>query len=664
MDNKQLRRRLEDLFSDIVPGAGADKGTNGSLLEEIAAGLLDGDVVTDPVTAEPGAEEAETWVSTAPETEERVDESGPVEMLFELPHEEAIAEPITAEPVSAEPSTGEIETLDTLMIEQADSLPAEPTEHPLYQDVETFINQGNWQGAKATLMELLTLYPDDGYLQDIASFVNTRSVLVESAQEIAPPRRSILARSLKFVVPAIVVVALVGLAIAALLVLRLWILPQATAQRQMARISQIRQDARAALTSGDYDRAILAYNEILDLLPGDSEAQNGLEQANQLRATASLYSEAIAQMEAHHWENALLLLQQVQAEQPGYRGVEERIAFVQEQQVLSDRFSQAEGLFKRGDYQRAIQEYEALQAMDYGFQRDTVQSHLFLSYLQLGLAEESAAGGDPQQLQAALEKFEKALALRPDDSQTKGESQLLRLYIAGLDEFEADNWSGAAANLSPVYEARPDFADGILAQRLYAAYVAWGDELLAEGQIEQALARYDGARLIKGVDATGLDQKIAMAEGMLVTPTPAPESAANQQAAEAASAAAKPAPAPTPTPIPPPYSLKGMSVKANCDGKGYIHGVVWSAYNLPMQGVVVQAINTTTGFGPLVSMPTNADGIYQIILEKDQIDGLWMVQVLENEQAASQAWGQHLGGGCVNGAQELKVDWQRARETE
>jgi hypothetical protein len=51
------------------------------------------------------------------------------------------------------------------------------------------------------------------------------------------------------------------------------------------------------------------------------------------------------------------------------------------------------------------------------------------------------------------------------------------------------------------------------------------------------------------------------------------------------------------------------------------------------------------------------------VLEKDQIDGLWVVQVLENGQVASQAWGQHIGGGCTNGAQELKVDWQRVLAT-
>jgi len=104
-----------------------------------------------------------------------------------------------------------------------------------------------------------------------------------------------------------------------------------------------------------------------------------------------------------------------------------------------------------------------------------------------------------------------------------------------------------------------------------------------------------------------------------------------------------------------------MSVRNNCSGNGYIHGVVWNAYGMPLPGVTVRAFNTTTGAEPLISNPTSGDGIYQIILNGDQIAGLWMVQILDdNGQPVSEAWGQHLGGECLNGAQELKTDWQRA----
>ncbi len=101
-----------------------------------------------------------------------------------------------------------------------------------------------------------------------------------------------------------------------------------------------------------------------------------------------------------------------------------------------------------------------------------------------------------------------------------------------------------------------------------------------------------------------------------------------------------------------------MKIRNNCSGKGYIHGVVWNAYNLPLQGVTVRAYNETTGYGPLISNPTNGDGIYQIVVNGDQLAGLWSVHIFDGEKPVSLAWGQRLGGECYNGAQELKVDWK------
>jgi tetratricopeptide (TPR) repeat protein len=537
-------------------------------------------------------------------------------------------------------------------------MPAHPTAHPLFSTVETLINRGNWQAARAVLEELLIIYPHDVYLQELAASARARSALLGEAEEsmVSPARGSIFARSLKLVVPGIIFLGVLCMAAGIFVSLQWWVLPEASNRHLQAEINQLKQEAQTALASGDYDRAVFAYNELLQLLPDDRQIRQELRQANELRTVISLYSEAIAEMEAHHWDNALSVLRQVEAEQPGYRDVAERINFVQTQQELLSRFNEAEAAFKQANYPQAIQKYEALQAVDYGFQSSTVQEHLFLSYRQLGLTEETAAGSDPQQLQSALDKLEKALALRPDDSQSRGESKLLRLYLGALDKYKAENWPQVVSDLTPVYETRPDFAGGKAAQLLYTAYVAWADKLFASEEFEEALAKYEAARSLTGVDTSGLGAKIALAKEALVTPTPAP--AAPVIVPVSAGAGAAPAPRPTPTPIPYPYTLTAMAIRNNCGG-GYIHGVIWNAYNLPLAGVTIQAINTTTGAGPFMSNPTNADGIYQIILDPDQIEGLWMVQILENGHPASLGWGQRLGGGCVNGAQELKVDWKR-----
>ena len=246
----------------------------------------------------------------------------------------------------------------------------------------------------------------------------------------------------------------------------------------------------------------------------------------------------------------------------------------------------------------------------------------------------------------------------------------MKLYLSGLDNVEAEKWSQAIADFERVYEIRPDFGDNVLPQRLYEAYVAQGDELFAEEETEQALLQYEAAGAIVGGDASELDQRLAMAVAALTptptaTATPLPTAtptatpvAPNRPASATGGSTSRPAPAAA-TPLPQPYILKAMQVRSNCDGFGYIHGIVRSPYDLPLPGVVVQAYNLTTGAGPLVSIPTDANGIYQIILPGDQIDGMWMVQVLdENGFPASQAWGQPMGGGCLTGVQELKVDWQ------
>ncbi len=558
--------------------------------------------------------------------------------------------------------------LDTLNVtqEQETSVASLPPliDHPLYRQVETYIKQGNWQVALVPLTELLTLYPQDDHLQEIAASVRTRNALLGFDQEsvsVKPDK----GRAGKLKVLVVSLLILLGLCVivgGGGIFFSGWILPQWQTQRQEARINQLHGEAENALASGDYDRAVLAYNGILELQPDDSRALEGLEQANQLRATASLYSEAIIEMEAHHWDNALALLQQLETQQPNYGDVAERIDFIQAQQELTQVFTEAEVAFNENNYELAIEKYQQLQTMDYGFQSDTVQKHLFLSYLQLGLAQEAAAGRNPKKLEEVLNILEKALVLRPKDSQVRGESQLIEFYLSGLAEFEAGDWSQAIADLAPVYEARPDFADGSAGEMLYAAYLSRGDELFADEQFEEALTAYEQADSIKGVNKFDLESKIVLTQNILTAPTPTPTPEAGQviPAGFSGTGGGAGSPAPTATPLPLPFTLKGMSVRNNCSGFGYIHGVVWTAYNMPLAGVQVQAINTTTGLEPLVSNPTNGDGIYQIILNGDQIEGLWTVQVLdETGQPVSQAWGQHLGGECQNGAQELKVDWQR-----
>jgi len=99
-----------------------------------------------------------------------------------------------------------------------------------------------------------------------------------------------------------------------------------------------------------------------------------------------------------------------------------------------------------------------------------------------------------------------------------------------------------------------------------------------------------------------------------------------------------------------------MWVGPNCQWTG-VHGVIRAANGLPLQGVQV-SIRDEAG-RIMVSEPTNADGIYSLFVGDGLQTGTWYLQVLENSVPASGLRGVVVGGGCVNGVQEVKADWQR-----
>jgi tetratricopeptide (TPR) repeat protein len=275
---------------------------------------------------------------------------------------------------------------DNDVTEQLAALPAQPTYHPLYRQVEAIISQGNWPQALAPLSELLELYPGDVYLQHLLASARARSALLGSGEVITvEPVSHERSRGINLkVIGLVLILALLICGVGGAFLSWQFLFPEAVDQRQETQIEELRKEAEAALSSGDYDRAVLAYNELLELTPNDREIPAKLAEARQSRDLTSRYSEAIAEMEAHHWENALTILQKIEAEQPGYRDVTARMSFVQEQQGLESSFSQAEAAFNKGDYEQALELYEAIQTQDYGYQRETVQDRLFFSYLQLG----------------------------------------------------------------------------------------------------------------------------------------------------------------------------------------------------------------------------------------------------------------------------------------
>ncbi len=117
----------------------------------------------------------------------------------------------------------------------------------------------------------------------------------------------------------------------------------------------------------------------------------------------------------------------------------------------------------------------------------------------------------------------------------------------------------------------------------------------------------------------------------------------------------RPPPPPTPTP-PPPFEFVQLLVGPNCQWAGF-HGIIWGANDLPLSGVQVKVWNEE-GWWTL-SSASDINGIYQAPIPYDKAKGRWWLQVWANNGPASEPLGVDMGGGCINGIQEVKMDWRR-----
>jgi len=241
---------------------------------------------------------------------------------------------------------------------------------------------------------------------------------------------------------ALLVVLLVGALTAAAVYLGL----RDRERGRLQRAEEFYQQGETYLAQGQADLAIAAYDQALALDPSHSQAARRREEASAMlsaepTATPGLQEEAIGAL----WEAHV--------------------------QSVAQR-----------DWERVIDTGESLLARDPGYRAEEIRANLYDAYVALG---DQAVADD--RLEEALRYYDLALALRPTSSEVIRAQSLARLYVDGVRLYGAD-WAGAISHLSELYAMDPTYKD--VAVRLRAAYVAYGQQLSAEGLWCDAVDQY------------------------------------------------------------------------------------------------------------------------------------------------------------------------------
>ncbi len=169
------------------------------------------------------------------------------------------------------------------------------------------------------------------------------------------------------------------------------------------------------------------------------------------------------------------------------------------------------------DWPTTITLLESLAGREPDYAADTVKASLLRAYLADGYALVAQ-----DQLDAAVQRFDAALQLAPDNLEAAEQRELARQYLQAMSGWDKD-WEVTAAKFEELYQRAPEYKD--VTQRLALVYVIQGDRALDRRFACDAAEAY--ARALVVVDQPDTRAKLARArQGCFVarppTPTPLP----------------------------------------------------------------------------------------------------------------------------------------------
>ena len=361
---------------------------------------------------------------------------------------------------------------------------------------------------------------------------------------------------------------LVALTAAAIVLLVAFFIPGGVRDRwfsgKQQQMSELYNRGIALLSAGDYDGAIRDFEAILQLEPGNLEAQAERDRATRLRTLAQLYAQAKAAIAAEQWDAAAGFLDQLLALDPSQSTDAQSLAAqVKRQQTLLGFYNAGQRFYDQGQCPEALEQFEQVRALDAAFRAEGVQEYLFNCYLNEGRARISAAGTSEDNIKAAIESFGRALSLRPKNVQATEERQLASYYLEGVRSYNVGDWNQAEGRLRTVYDTRNAYAGGQTAQLLYLIYLRRADQYMALTQYVAALEDYRRALALEVKDKTTAQSGEAAALQALATATPTLTPTRTPVPTATATRTRTPTPAPptptatptappTPTDVPPP----------------------------------------------------------------------------------------------------------------
>lgn len=375
-------------------------------------------------------------------------------------------------------------------------------DHPLYKTALAQASAGEWNQAFQTFESLQTLYPDDPDLQKLLKEAQMRGTL----SQLRPTHRKKRKSSSGLKRWGIGFLAVTVVVMAGYLAYAFWINPVFLQEWRIQQIIRLRKAADEAIATGDYGQARQSLQQLQEFLPKDPEAAETLHQIEQLEKVTQLYNDAKTLLQTEKWDQAIETLSELQTLDSPYRDTKQLLQLAREFKTLDKQFQTAEKSFADGNWATAIAQYKAIHQANLTFKYELIQKRLFESYLAYGRLLLAKSGGKPNQVAQALSQIDKALKIRPIDSEALNEHRLAETYLTALNTDVPDV---RITLLQTLYNERSDTIQQDVAQLLYSALLERAETSLKTGQSDAALEDIQRAAKLPVADPSVAQEKLS-----------------------------------------------------------------------------------------------------------------------------------------------------------
>ena len=273
------------------------------------------------------------------------------------------------------------------------------------------------------------------------------------------------------------------------------------------------QQATDAQAEGNLQRALDAYQKVLVLDPSNDIAQQGIKNLLTLAQSGDTTVAAGSQSPLPAPADPTNSTAQTTAESAA--GTADATAGAitppataaptpTDQSSALTYWNAAQASVGAGRWQEALVNLTSLQKADPLYRSNEVADLLYQTYVSLAGEQESQ-----DNLESALQYYDRALLLRPDAVDAQRERKLISSYLDVLTYSDAD-WPRAIELLETLYTEDPQYRD--VEARLQDAHAAYGDQLAEQQQWCLALNEYESALSVRNQVDLGQKRNAAQSQ--------------------------------------------------------------------------------------------------------------------------------------------------------